>query len=277
MIDLHTHTTESDGTLSPVELLQLANTIGVEALAVTDHDTFAGHDQAALVKNAGLDLVRGIELSTRYKSRSVHLLAYFIKGQPPEGFSDWVAGLQASRKARNQELVAALQAKGIDITMAEVVQHGKKLPGRPHFAVLLLKKKYVTSIQRAFDEYLGESGVCYIPRDEPSLEEAVARIAAAGGLSSLAHPGRISRDPGVIEEYVRDMHKIGLHAIEAYHSEHHVRDVLLYTELASRYSLAITGGSDFHGEAKPLIALGTGCGHNLDINRSVLERLRLLA
>ena len=276
MIDLHSHTTESDGTLSPIELLQLAHSLELKAIAITDHDTFDGYDQAAQVRYCGLELICGIELSTRFKGRSVHLLAYFVKDAPADSFRSWVTRLQSGRHLRNQELVARLQSMGLDIAMKDIMQCGKKLPGRPHFASILVKKKYASSIQNAFDKYLGESGTCFVPRNEPPFEEAVARILAAGGLSSLAHPARISHDPRVIEQYVREMRDVGLQAIEVYHSEHSPAEVSLYASLANTLSLAVTGGSDFHGYNKPDIALGTGLHGNVHIELSVLERLRLL-
>lgn len=276
MIDLHSHTTESDGTFPPGDLLRHAEAVGLQALAITDHDTFSGYDQAAQVKNGALELICGIELSTRFKNRSVHLLAYFIKNAPAESFRIWIAGLQAGRHLRNQELVARLQSAGVDITLEEIAQRGKKLPGRPHFAALLVEKKYATSLQNAFDQYLGEGARCYVPRDEPSFGEAVSRIRAARGVSSLAHPVRISRDPGVVEQFVHEVCDAGLQAIEIYHSDHSPAEVSLYTALANKFSLAVTGGSDFHGGNKPHIALGTGHRGNVHIERSVLEQLRCL-
>jgi hypothetical protein len=277
MIDLHSHTTESDGTLTPAELLRLANSVGLKALAITDHDTFDGYNQAAQIGDSGLELVCGIELSTRFKDRSLHLLAYFVNNAPAEPFRNWIAHLQDGRHLRNQELIAKLQSMGVDITLEEVVQLGKKLPGRPHFAALLVQKKYAASIQNAFDKYLGESGICFVPRDEPSFEEAVIRILDAGGVPSLAHPSRISRDFRVIEQHVREMQGIGLRAIEVYHSDHSPTEISLYASLATTFSLAVTGGSDFHGNNKPHIALGTGQHGNIHIEFSVLEQLRRLA
>src|SRR5579863_6564035 len=239
MIDLHSHTTESDGTFSPVELLRLAHSVGLKALAITDHDTFEGYNQAARIKDVGLELVCGIELSTRFKGLSVHLLGYFIKAMPADAFRAWIGHLQAGRHLRNRELISKLQAAGVDISLEELAQRGKKLPGRPHFAAILVEKKYATSIQNAFDKYLSESGTCYVPRDEPSFEEAVTRIAAAGGVPSLAHPTRISRDPAVIERYVGEMAEIGLRAIEVYHSDHSPQEMALYASLANKFSLAI--------------------------------------
>lgn len=280
LIDLHTHTSESDGTLSPIALLELAHVIGLKALAITDHDTLSGYDEAArtLVRQrCELELVCGIEISTRCKNRSVHLLAYFLREAPTQAFRKWVDTLRAGRQDRNQSLVGKLQAMGFEITMEEVNQRGKNLPGRPHFASILVEKHYVTSIQEAFDRYLDESGSCYVPRAEPLLEEAVEQITAAGGLPALAHPVRISQDPQVVEEFVRGAREVGVRAIEVYHSDHCPTDVSLYRSLAHRFSLIVVGGSDFHGETKPNIQLGTGRGRNVQIEFSVLEDMRLRA
>jgi 3',5'-nucleoside bisphosphate phosphatase len=275
MIDLHTHTTESDGSLTPVELLQLAHDTGLKAVAITDHDTLTGYDMAKPVACVlGIELICGIELSTRYKGKSVHLLGYFLKGAPSQEFRDWVVSLQVGRHVRNRQLVAKLQAKGFNITLEEVCLRGRKLPGRPHFASILVEKGYASSIQTAFDEYLDEKGACFVPRDEPSFEDAAARIVLAGGLPALPHPVRISRDAAVIENLVRDMQSNGLRAIEAFHSDHSPAEISLYTSLARRCSLAVTGGSDFHGSTKPHIALGTGQRQNLRLSLSLLEELR---
>lgn len=276
MIDLHSHTTASDGTLSPDELVRLAQSLGLQALAITDHDTFEGFDQASDLDLSGVELVAAIELSTRFKGQSVHLLGYFVNHIPSESFRKWITRLQVGRHLRNQELIARLQAVGVDITMEEVAQRGKKLPGRPHFASLLVEKKYAASLQNAFDQYLAESGSCFVPRDEPSFAEAVAQISATGGIPSLAHPSRISRDPMLIEQYVGEMRGVGLQALEVYHSDHSPAEVSLYASLAKRFSLAVTGGSDFHGQNKPHIALGTGIHGNIHVELSILEQLRFL-
>ncbi|HLJ86178.1 MAG TPA: PHP domain-containing protein [Candidatus Angelobacter sp.] len=275
MIDLHTHTTSSDGTLSSGELLHLAIRTGVQALAITDHDTFSGYDQAK-AQNPDLELVCGIELSTKYQDKTVHLLGYFVHGEPTAAFREWIAYLQANRHERNKKLVAKLQSAGMNITFEEVSQRGGSLPGRPHFAALLVEKGIAASIQEAFDLYLDEQGSCYVPREEPSFQEAVKQMAAGGGISSLAHPVRISRNLQVVQEHVAEMQALGLRAIEVYHSDHSAEEMSFYLSLAGRYALGITGGSDFHGDNKPTIALGTGKNRNLNIERSVLENLQRL-
>src|SRR5205823_5710853 len=141
MIDLHTHTNESDGSFSPAELVTAAVEKKLEALAITDHDTFAGYLQAVpCAARLGLDLVCGIELSTTFRGRSVHLLGYFVKGEPSQGFQKWLLSLHETRIARNAELIRRLQALGLAITLEEVSSKARRLVGRPHFAAVLVEK-----------------------------------------------------------------------------------------------------------------------------------------
>jgi predicted metal-dependent phosphoesterase TrpH len=276
MIDLHSHTDQSDGTFSAEELVAEATRIGLKALAITDHDTFAGYDLAVpYAAGAGLDLVCGIELSTRWGGASVHLLAYFPITPPSPEFRAWLTFLQDSRRDRNQRLIEKLQSLGIDITLAEVETRGRSLTGRPHFAKVLVEKGYATDIQHAFDEYLDESARGYVQRHEVAIEEAIGRVVTAGGIASLAHPVRVAKNNWEkLTRYVGDMAGMGMRAIEVYHSDHSEENVAFYRSLAQRYELAVTGGSDFHGGNKPLIALGTGLRHNLNVPDDVLTDLR---
>ena len=275
MIDLHTHTDQSDGTLSPRELVEEAARVGLDALAITDHDTFAGYDQAVEhARGASLELICGVELSTKYRGRSVHLLAYFLKQEPTREFRNWVATLEGSRNRRNLELLEKLRERGVDISIEEVSRRAGKIVGRPHFAAAIVEKGYASSVQDAFDQYLDESAACFVVRDEPALEVANARILASGGLPVLPHPGRVAAIPSVLEEEVTQMRDTGLRGIEVYHSDHSPSDRAFYAELAGRLGLAATGGSDFHGAAKPRIALGTGIDGNLHVPNSVLDKLR---
>lgn len=276
MIDLHSHTFESDGTFSPAELVAEAQAIGLEALAVTDHDTFAGYDFARpIAVEAGLDLVCGIELSTRYRGRTVHLLGYFPAEPPTAQFRQWIVQLQASRKDRNLRMVDRLQSLGVLITYDEVQAKGRSLTGRPHFARVLIEKGYVTTIQQAFDDYLDESAKGYVEREEAAFGDSVQRICEAGGVPSLAHPIRLSAFP--LEETIGEMRDLGLLAIEVYHSDHSPAHVAEYLRLAGRFGLAPTGGSDFHGANKPGIQLGTGARNNLNVPMQLLTELRKLA
>ena len=275
MIDLHTHTNESDGSFAPRQLVEEAVAMRLEALAITDHDTLSGYDAAAgPARELGLDLVCGIEMSTKLNSRVVHLLGYFVGGEPKPEFRAWLSGMQESRRDRNIRMAARLRELGIDITVEDAERKGRSMTGRPHFAKVMVEKGYVASIQQAFDDYLDESAKGYVDRKEPTLAEGIERIQTAGGLSSIAHPIRIGRlDEEELKKLVGEMKTMGLGALEVYHSDHQPRHVGLYLELARTYDLKVTGGSDFHGEVKPGVKLGIGAG-NLNIPRSVLDRMR---
>ena len=272
LIDLHTHTSESDGSCSPARLIEEALRAGVDVLGITDHDTFAGYDQAApLAHRAGVELIRGIELSTKLRGRSVHLLGYFPENNGLAEFREWVKRMQATRRARNERLAARLRELGFDIRLEEAEARGRGMTGRPHFAQLMVEKGYVANIRQAFDEYLDESAKGYVRRREPQFAEAVQRIRAAGGIASLAHPVRI---PGDLSALLPELCAAGLNAIEAYHSDHSLRETGRYLAFARRYKLKVTGGSDFHGSFKPEVRLGTGHRGNLSVPRTVLDGLR---
>ncbi len=279
LIDLHTHTTESDGTDSPAELVALAVGAGLEALAITDHDTMLGYQKAIEpARAAGLELLCGIELSTRFRGRSVHLLGYFPDGEPGAPFCNWLKDLQESRKDRNLRMVARLQSLGVAITLEEVERKGKSMAGRPHFARVLMEKGYVSSIQQAFTDYLDESAKGYVERQEADFAESVALVARSGGVASVAHPIRLLRNATEpLRDTVRAMREAGLPALEAYHSDHSQADVRCYETLAREFGLGMTGGSDYHGLNKPNIRLGTGANGNLRVERDLLAELRMMA
>jgi 3',5'-nucleoside bisphosphate phosphatase len=276
MIDLHSHTTASDGTFSPAQLVDEAARTGVRILGITDHDTFSGYDQALpQARQTGLELVCGIELSTKLHGHSVHLLGYFLDASlKSDGFGDfrtWIGELQASRRDRNVRLIARLRELGVDITLEEVQARGGGMTGRPHFAQLLIEKGYVSNMQQAFDDYLDESAKGYVTRREPKFGEAVQHIRDAGGIASLAHPIRLREDLAAV---LPELCAAGLNAIEAYHSDHSPEQTALYLQLAKRHGLLVTGGSDFHGAVKPEIRLGTGRDGNLRVPEDIVDRLR---
>jgi predicted metal-dependent phosphoesterase TrpH len=246
--------------------------VGVQILAITDHDTFAGYDQAsAQARIAGLELVCGIELSTKLLGTSVHLLGYFFETNKLVEFRTWLEEIQNSRRQRNARLARRLRELGFDITLEEVEARGRGVTGRPHFAELMVEKRFVANVQQAFDKYLGELAEGYVHRKEPKFVEGVERIRKAGGIASLAHPVRVKAN---LIPALPELCEAGLNAIEAYHSDHSPVDTEFYLELAKRYGLLVTGGSDFHGASKPGIALGTGRDGNLKIPESLLEGLR---
>ena len=278
MIDLHSHTDQSDGTFTPSELVAESCRIGLEALAITDHDSFRGYDKAVPVAaEAGLELICGIELSTKYAGSSLHLLAYFPGPAPTAEFRDWLEFVLEGRRDRNRRLIAKLQSLGIDITLEEVEGKGRTLTARPHFAGVLVEKGYATDLQDAFDKYLDESALGYVQRQEVPIEEGISRVLKAGGIPSLAHPVRIAKgDPEKLKPCVADLVGMGLKAIEVLHSDHSLENVAFYTGLAEKYGLAQTGGSDFHGLNKPKISLGTGLSNNLSVPYSMLDGLKSL-
>jgi predicted metal-dependent phosphoesterase TrpH len=272
LIDLHSHTNESDGTCSPAELIEEAVRCGVDTLGITDHDTFQGYNQAVpLAAAAGVELVCGIELSTKLHGHSVHLLGYFLQTGRLDDFRTWVLDLQAARRERNIRLVARLQELGFDITLEEAEARGRGMTGRPHFAKIMVEKGYVANLRQAFDDYLDESATGYVYRREPLFAEGVDHIRKAGGIASLAHPVRVKGDVPALMPELCDS---GLNAIEAYHSDHDAAHTRQYLDLAARYGLMVTGGSDFHGTVKPGVMLGTGCGGNLRIPADLLANLR---
>lgn len=282
MIDLHSHTDRSDGSTPPAQLVQDALNMGLEALGITDHDTLAGYDAAApAAAEAGLELICGIELSTRLdkgvngpRPPSVHLLGYFLNDPPAPAFRQWLQRLQESRRQRNIALIARLQSLGIDITLDEVQALGKHLTGRPHFAKVLLRKGYVSNNQEAFDLYLADNARAAVDREEPDLAEGVRRIRDGGGLPSLAHPVRLPQSGASLRELLQELIHSGLQGLEVYHSEHSPVDTESFQKLAAQLRLAETGGSDFHGDNKPAVHLGTGKAGNLNLSYEVLRNMR---
>ncbi len=265
MIDLHTHSTASDGTDTPSELVARALELGLEALALTDHDTLAGSDEALpLAAAGGLAFVRALELSTRRTdepdpaARSVHVLGYFL-GEPDPGFRAWLETLKAKRRARNRAMAERLQDLGYDVTLEEAEAAGRNIIGRPHFALVLRRKGYIAHFEDAFRTLLGERCPAYVEREDPSPAEGIRRIREAGGVTSLAHARRLNKPDSAEEErIIRGFVDAGLDAIEVWHSDHDESCRSRYTNLALKYGLAMTGGSDYHGAHKPGVLLGRG-------------------
>lgn len=272
MIDLHSHTHASDGTDAPARLVELALERQIEALAITDHDTFDGFDEALpIARERGLDLVCGVELSCKFESKSPHLLAYFPLAPAEAGFRAWVNGILASRRERNRALIERLQKDGVKIELAEVEAVGRSITGRPHFARVLVDKGYATDRQDAFDRYIGEDGTAFVERQGPTLEEALTKIRASGGISSLAHPIRLSlaSNPDKEAELFDRLHLLGLDALEVWHTDHKPALVKRYADYAQRHGMLMTGGSDYHGDNKPNARLG-----GVQAPRELLDAMR---
>ena len=280
-IDLHSHTTESDGTFTPEQIVELAVRSGLDSLAITDHDTFSGYEKALpFAQKAGLDLVRGIELNSRLALsdgsgyRHVHLLGYFPVTPPSAEFVRWLGSEREDRRNRNRKLADALAKQGMDVTLEEVEARGKSLAGRAHFAQLLVEKGYVQTFDEAFRRFLGEHAPSYVERQSQTTEDAIERINSAGGVSVIAHPVRLSlsRD-SELRELTR-LKAAGLRGLEVYHSDHPPELQAHYHQLAGELDLLPTGGSDFHGAIKPEIQLGTGLRGNIRVPADFLAAMR---
>lgn len=283
-IDLHSHTNESDGSLTPEELVGLAKRNDLDALAITDHDTFAGYEKAVpFARQAGLDLVRGIELNTRLNTtlnlgdrydRPVHVLAYFPMAEPSQEILGWLDEQREERQNRNRRLAEELQRRGVDISVEEVERRGRTLAGRVHFAQVLVEKGYAADSGDAFRRYLGEEAPTYVPRESKTIEDAMELLRAGSGIPVLAHPIRLALDRDAERELMIRLKRRGLMGLEIYHSEHSPEMQAHYRQLAEELELLPTGGSDFHGAAKPDIDLGTGMNGNVRVPREFLDRMR---
>jgi len=285
MIDLHTHTTASDGTFTPEELVAAAQMLELEALAITDHETFAGFEAAEpQAREINLDLLRGIELNTYARvpgnnaRRNLHLLAYFPFGAPFKPFTAWLDSQRASRRERNQKLIASLQRMGVPITLEEVERIGRSVTGRPHMARVLIEKGIARDHEDAFRRFLGEESPGYVERQTVTTEEAIEAVCMGGGIPVVAHPVRLSLAGRVEErEMLKRLKRSGLVGLEVIHSDQPPDLQQYYMALAQSLELVPTGGSDFHGALKPRVQLGRGVDSNVRVPKEFLDRLRSLA
>ncbi|MBQ4567517.1 MAG: PHP domain-containing protein [Desulfovibrio sp.] len=271
-IDLHTHSTASDGTDSPVELVRHAREAGLAAIAVTDHDTLGGLAPACeAAQGDAIRVIRGCELSARTPQGELHILGLWLPEDAP-GLEAQLAALRRKRGERNAGMVRKLQELGFDINMEEVSALAKGSVGRPHIARVMVHKGFVGDEREAFQRYLGTGGKAWLPKEVLSPERAVGLLAGLGATVSLAHPFIHGYPVSWLEGAVRDLIPHGLDAIEVWHSEHDPAQTRLALEWAKRYDLGMTGGSDYHGSNKPGISLGKGRG-GLRIPLDVLEKL----
>jgi len=276
-IDLHLHTTHSDGSLSPAEVLQLAHKAKVTALAITDHDIVSGiPDAIAVGAQLGIEIIPGVEISSCVGNSELHILGYCIDWQSPELIRR-LASLRESRHTRNPQIIERLRALGLDVTYEEVRSlAGTDSVGRPHIARLLMDKKYVTSAKDAFDRYLAEGRPAYVARELPQPADAIAWIRAAGGVAVLAHPTWAKVPGAELNALLTTLKADGLGGIEVHYSTHTKRQTTEYLDLAKRLTLLVTGGSDFHGITKPDIEVGIGRG-DLNVPEKLLDPLKKAA
>lgn len=245
LADLHMHSIVSDGEHSPTRLVEMAKEKGIEAMAVTDHDSIDGVAEAmAAGERLGVKVIRGVELSAD-DCPNLHILGYNFD---PLGVNAFLNCLQERRDARKYRILAYLRGEGIVLDLAEVEKfsHGSSI-GRPHFAAAMVKAGFVKSRNEAFERYLDTPGFRRMDRGRPSAEVCVRRLKEAGGKVSLAHPGQIALAQETLEELVRRLARCGLDAIECWYTTHMPEQTAEYLRLAEKYNLCVTGGSDFHG------------------------------
>ena len=265
--DLHCHTTASDGLLSPTELVQLAAKLGLKGIGITDHDTIQGWKEA---EEAGayykIRILKGIELNTNWQGKEVHILGYEVDSSS-KYFIDKLRVLRKAREKRMEEILGRFKGLGINIAVDEVQQfaQGESI-GRPHIAQVLIERGYVKTIREGFEQFIGKGAPAYVSRFKLTPEEGICLIREAHGVAVLAHPGVHRLDEG-IPAWV----KVGLQGIEVLHSEHNSDDENKYFEIAQKYNLLKTGGSDFHGEArKPGVNLG-GWGVPIEVIQQIMD------
>jgi predicted metal-dependent phosphoesterase TrpH len=247
MIDLHTHTTASDGRCTPTELVARAKSAGVTVLGVTDHDTVAGCDAAATAcRDAGMEFVPGIELTAIRDEVDVHVLGYFIDTDAAP-LSVFLAEQRQRRFDRVGRIIARLAQLGMPIDADAILRAAHAQPGtsigRPAIARALVAAGYVANTNDAFSAWLSRGRPGFVPRDGAAPEHVIAQIHAAAGVASLAHPGLLARD-----EWIAGLVAAGLDAIEAYHTNHDEAATGRYRALAARYGIAVSGGSDYHAD-----------------------------
>ena len=281
IIDLHVHSTESDGTLTPTEIVSAAKAAGLAAIALTDHDTAAGVSKATPAAAAcGIELIPGIELSTEYElptraggGKEVHIVGLYIDPEHPL-LIEKTNEFRRCRDARNEKIVAALQREGFSITTeALLAANPDSVITRANIARFLYDSHQIRSVSEAFEKYIGDGCKCYVGRFKVSPMEAVELIHAAGGIAVLAHPLLYHMNQTTLQHLIDELKEVHLDGIEAIYSTYTTGEEQYVKRLAKENSLLISGGSDFHGTNKPTIQIGTGRGH-LYIPYSVLETIK---
>lgn len=275
MIDLHTHSNASDGTCTPATVVNLAFRKGLKAVALTDHDTVSGVDEALSaareLKNQ-IQVIPGTELSVAYKDSDIHIVGLFINHHNA-GFRKMTSLLIARRRERNEKMAANLRNAGIPITIEALTEDNPDtVVTRAHFARFLVEHKIAASPKDAFRKYLDTTTPYYVPREYIQPEEGIALIRQSGGAPILAHPLHYGLSSGELEALLRRLVKAGLMGIEVMYSNHTAQNEAYVKSLAAKYRLMPSGGSDFHGSNKPAIDIGTGRG-NLHVPYSYLETL----
>lgn len=274
MVDLHVHSTASDGTYTPAELVAYATEKKITAFALTDHDTVAGLDEAMdAAVGSSVEVIPGIEFSTEYNGKDIHIVGLNIDYKNPF-FTEKLTQFIRSRDTRNEKMCELLTNFGMKITLPELSERfPDSVITRAHFARFLLEHNYISKIETAFEKYIGDNCPCYVPREKVNPVQAIRLIREAGGIPVLAHPPLYKLPADALEELVAALSKQGLLGIEAIYSTYNRADENQMRLLAKRYQLGISGGSDFHGKNKPYIDLGVGRG-NLKVPDEIWTNLK---
>ena len=281
-IDLHTHSTRSDGTLTPAELIRYAAQKGLAAIALTDHDTIDGIEEAvqaarslssqdpdALVPK----VIPGVELSTEYRGKDIHIVGLFIDWQNRE-FADRLRGFADARIYRNRKMCSLLTENGCPVSYEDLeAAFPDTVITRAHFAQYLLDRGMISSIDEAFRKLIGDDCPCFVPREKITPHDAVRFLLRFGGVPILAHPLQYKMSETELDALVASLTGLGLDGIEVYYSTHRQADTANLSRIAEKYGLLLSGGSDFHGTRKQNLDLGTGYGH-LYVPDTILPPIR---
>lgn len=259
MIDLHVHTTASDGQFSPSQIIQMAVDKGLSRIAITDHDTAAGLEEAkAAAQELKINFLAGTELNISFPTGEFHLLGLGFTHISPS-LNEIFEDLVKSRRERNENIISKMQKDGVQISLEEVQKdYPDTILGRPHFAAELVKKKVVKNRQMAFDKYLAKGRPWYVDRVGANLDQAIVAIKESGGLPVVAHPMSLYLSWGKLPETLQNFYERGVAGIEAYHPGARMTECLRLEELARKIGLFITAGSDFHG---PKVRADRKLGH----------------
>ena len=271
-IDLHTHSTFSDGTFTPLQLVKYAEEKGLKAFALTDHDTTEGVKEAKSIET-NVEVISGVEISTRYDKKEIHIVGLYVNENDAD-LNKQLKYYREKRVTRNFEILEKLNSLGVNITIDDVKESCTgDVISRAHIAKALVSKGFVGSYTEAFDRYLGDNKCAYVPRETLNYEESMELITKAGGVPVLAHPLLYKMSDTNIENMMVKLRQKGLKAVEVYYSTHSNSDTQHIMAMANRVGLIYSGGSDFHGATKPKIDMGTGMG-KLAVPYEILEKIR---
>jgi predicted metal-dependent phosphoesterase TrpH len=273
-IDLHTHSTASDGTFTPTELVRHARDLGLKALALTDHDTTNGLKEAVEAgEKYGVEVIPGCELSVTFEPGFMHIVGLWVSPDAVH-LNTVLKNLRDKRATRNERIIAKLNHLGIEITYQEILDlAGDATVGRPHFAQVLMQKGVVSSIKHAFDRYLGSTGSAYVPKDKLTPERAIEALNKEQATIILAHPYSLDLSGEAEAAEIKRLANLGIDGLEAYYSLHSPSQTRKYLDLCQRFDLLPSTSSDFHGSVKPDIELGIGRG-NLEGPYAILQAFK---